>query len=531
MGTPSNPDAPAHAAATERRRIFLRSAAIVAASVLLSRVLGFLREWAIAHQVGSNAITDTYYAAFTIPDILNYLLAGGALSITFLPVFVEYFTADREEGWRVFSVVLSAMMAVLLVLLIVAEIYAPVFTYWIAPGFTAEQHRLLTYLTRIMLPAQAFFFIGGVLSAVQYAQGRFLIPSLAPLIYNAMIIAFGMLLARRWGIEAFSWGVLAGSILGNCLLQVYGVMKLSARFRPSFQFSHPGFRRFVRLSLPVMVGFSFIFVDDWVIRWFGSFLVPASITWLGYGKTLMRVVVAIFGQAAGVASFPILARLAAEKKREEMSESLQDSLRHVVLAIVPISVLMGLLSRPIVYILFSRTRLGPADMEQTALAMEIFLIGAFAWGMQAILGRGFYALGDTLTPTLIGTGLTVVWLPIYWLLAREYQHLGLAGASSLAIIVYASVLWLVLFHRLQIPLGGIRSFFLRAAACAAAAGSIALFARHWLGSYVLWQSLRGSAAYVAVVTPLFLISFGLLASLAGVASWRALWGTFAGKRR
>jgi len=116
----------------------------------------------------------------------------------------------------------------------------------------------------------------------------------------------------------------------------------------------------------------------------------------------MRVVVAVFGQAAGVASYPILARLAAEKKWEEMKEGLEDALRHVIVTIVPISALMAILSRQIVFLLFSRTRLEVYDIEQTALAMTIFLAGAVAWGVQAILGRGFYALGDTLTPTLIG---------------------------------------------------------------------------------------------------------------------------------
>ena len=134
VNTPA-PDFPPTASATQRRQLFLRSAAIVAASVFLSRVLGFLREWAIAHQVGSNAITDAYYAAFTIPDILNYLLAGGALSVTFLPVFLEYVTSERrEEAWRVFSTVLTTMTVVLLGLVVVGEVYAATLTRLIASG-------------------------------------------------------------------------------------------------------------------------------------------------------------------------------------------------------------------------------------------------------------------------------------------------------------------------------------------------------------------------------------------------------------
>ncbi|OFW29694.1 MAG: murein biosynthesis integral membrane protein MurJ [Acidobacteria bacterium RIFCSPLOWO2_12_FULL_60_22] len=529
VNTPA-PDFPPTASATQRRQLFLRSAAIVAASVFLSRVLGFLREWAIAHQVGSNAVTDAYYAAFTIPDILNYLLAGGALSITFLPVFLEYYTSRREEeAWHLFSSVLTAMTVLLLGLVVVAEVYAPVLTRWIAPGFTPEQHQIVTHLTRIMLPAQAFFFIGGVLSAVQYAQGRFLIPSLAPLIYNGMIIGSGILLAGRIGIQAFSWGVLGGSLLGNCLLQVYGVRRLSARFRVCFDFSHPGMRRFFRLTVPIMLGFSLIFVDDWAIRWCGSFLVPASITWLGYGKILMRVVVAVFGQAAGVASYPILARLAAEKKWEEMKEGLEDALRHVIVTIVPISALMAILSRQIVFLLFSRTRLEVYDIEQTALAMTIFLVGAVAWGTQAILGRGFYALGDTLTPTLIGSGLALAWLPVYWYASQQFQHLGLAAASSLGVLLYTAVLWVVLFRRLRIPLARLGGFFLWTAASAGLAAGVAFYFERWLERHLNWQTLTGSFLQAAAASLVFLLSFGVFASLLRIASWREVRGAFGGK--
>ncbi len=511
---------------TTDRSLFLRSVGVVAASVFLSRVLGFFREWTLARQVGSNELTDAYYAAFTIPDILNYLLAGGALSITFLPVFISYFTTRRkDEAWHVFSIVLTVLCSVLLVLLVAAEIWAPSLTRWIAPGFDPERHRLVTHLTRIMLPAQAFFFIGGVLSAVQYAQGRFLIPSLAPLVYNGMIILFGVLLSDRIGVEAFSWGVLGGSLLGNCLLQIYGVRRLSARFRLSFDLRHPGFRRFVRLSIPIMVGFSLIFVDDWAIRWFGSYLIPASITWLGYGKTLMRVVVGVFGQSAGVAAYPILARLAAEEKWDAYREGIQDALRHVVLAVVPVSVLLALLSRPVVFVLFSRTRLGPADLDQTALALQIFLIGAVGWAGQAILGRGFYALGDTLTPTLIGSGMMLASLPVYWALAREYQHLGLAAASSAGVVLYSAALYIVLFRRLKIPCGNIGWFFCRVLFSAGFAGLIAGFFHRWLqtdGGLDGMSGMAGSILQITILSLVFLSCFALLASWTRLASWREL---------
>jgi putative peptidoglycan lipid II flippase len=371
-----------------------------------------------------------------------------------------------------------------------------------------------------MLPAQACFFIGGVLSAVQYAQGRFGIPSLAPLIYNGVTILFGALLGSRWGVEAFSWGILAGSLLGNCLLQIYGARQLGAQFRFSLDLEHPGFRRFFRMTVPIMLGFSVIFVDDWAIRWFGSELAPASISWLSYAKRLMLVVVALFGQAAGVAAYPILARMAAQKKWSDLHTSLEDALRHVVLIVIPASVLLALISRPVVYLLYSRTRLNASDIEQVALAMELFLIAAVAWATQAIIGRGFYALGDSLTPSFVGTALTVLTLPIYWLGRENLGHLGLAAASSAAVVLYTGVIWAALYRRLHAPLSGIVSYILRAAACAGAAGLVGWGARHWLGNYFVWQSLCGSALHVVLVSTVFAAAFLLLASLARIASWR-----------
>lgn len=523
-------DSSAPASAPSQRRIFLKSAGIVAASVLLSRVLGFFREWAIAHQVGATGLTDAYYAAFTIPDVLNYLLAGGSLSITFLPVFLEYYVSEREEeAWRVFSIVLSVMSVLLLIFLVIAEIFAPQLTYWIAPGFQPSQHQLVTRLTRIMLPAQAFFVMGGVLSAVQYARGRFIIPSLAPLIYNGMIIGFGILLARQWGIAAFSWGVLGGSFLGNFLIQAYGAARLSARFRFVFDLRHPGFRRFLRLSIPIMVGFSLIFVDDWAIRWFGSFLIPASITWLNYGKVLMRVVVAIFAQAAGVASFPLLARSVAEKKFEELKQGLENALFHVILAMLPVSALMVVLSKQIVYLLFSHTRLSGHDIEQTAWALIIFLAGAMAWGIQNIVGRGFYALGDTLTPTLIGSAMALAWLPVYWQLGKHFEFAGLAAASSLGVISYTAVLCVVLYRRLRMPLGKLGSLLLKMLLCAAVAALVSILVQTKLDEMIRWQSMEGSLIQCVSVGGVFLASFLSFGALTGMVSWRQARSAFGGR--
>src|SRR5579863_1064215 len=163
------------------KRLIAQSAGIVMASVLLSRVLGFFRDWTVAQQIGSNAVTDAYYAAFTLPDFLNYLVAGGSLSLTFIPILTRCVAEKREEdGWHVFSTVITVMDILLIAGIVVGEIFAPQLVRAIAPGFRGPEKDRVIFLTRLMLPAQFCFYQGGVLSAVQYAKARFAIPSLAP---------------------------------------------------------------------------------------------------------------------------------------------------------------------------------------------------------------------------------------------------------------------------------------------------------------------------------------------------------------
>ncbi len=433
------------------RRI-AQASGIVMASVLASRVLGFFRDWTVAHQIGANAITDAYIAAFTLPDFLNYLVAGGALSITFIPVFTKFVAQNREdEGWHVFSTVVTSMGILLTALIVGGEVYAPQLVKLIAPGFTPAEKGRVIFLTRLMMPAQICFFQGSILSAVQYAKGQFVVPSLAPVVYNLGIILGGVLLSPRIGITGFAVGVLAGSVAGNFLLQVYGARRAGARFTPNLDLRHPGFWLFIKLTVPIMLALSLVFTDDWIMRWFGSFLVHGSISWLNYAKTLMRVPLGVIGQAVGVASFPFLARLYSEGKLEELNRTLNATMKGLILLLMPISALTIAQAKPLVHLVYSYTRLRASDLEATAAALAVFSLGMFAWGAQNILSRGFYAARDTLTPAITGTALTFLSLPLYWLLARHFHYLGLALASSAGIIVYTLLLFGLLNRRTKNP--------------------------------------------------------------------------------
>jgi putative peptidoglycan lipid II flippase len=492
-----------------------KASGIVMAGVLVSRLLGFLREWTVAHQIGSNSITDSYYAAFTLPDFLNYLVAAGALSVTFIPVFSHYLAEKQEdEGWYAFSTVVTVMGLALVALVGIGEVYAPELVGAIAPGFAPEAKARAVFLTRLMLPAQIFFYLGSILSAVQYAKAQFIIPSLAGVVYNLGVILGGVLLSARIGITGFAVGVLVGALTGNLLLQIHGARQAGARFTPNLDIRHPGFRWFIKLSIPIMLALSLSATDDWIIRWFGSYLVPASITWLTYAKSLMRVPLGVVGMSVGVASFPFMAQLYAEGKLDQLSRTLSATLKGLLLLLVPISALTIAQSAPLVFFVFSHTRLRGPDFEATAATLRVFSLGMFAWALQNILARAFYAARDTITPAVVGTGLTFLSLPVYWGLVRHFQHLGLAFASSLGIIAYTVILFLLLNRRIRNPEGhALLIFLLKICVVSALAGVACFKLNNWLGSLLGWQTTHQALLVLVIVSSVGLVLVALFAKL------------------
>jgi putative peptidoglycan lipid II flippase len=306
-------------------------------------------------------------------------------------------------------------------------------------------------------------------------------------------------------------------VAGNFLLQVYGATRAGARFTPNLDLLNPGFWLFVKLTVPIMLALSLVFTDDWIIRWFGSYLVPASITWLSYAKTLMRVPLGVVGQAVGVASFPFLAQLYSEGKLEELNRTLNATMKGLILLLMPISALTIAQATPLVYLVYSYTRLRASDLQATAAALVVFSLGMFAWGAQDILARGFYAARDTLTPAIVGTALTFLNLPLYWWLVHHYQHLGLALASSAGIIVYTLLLFVLLNRRTQNPESAeMVWFFLKVTAASVIAAGLCFNLTQVLQARIGWQTTLRALEVLAIVSSVGFALTGVLAKLFGV---------------
>ncbi|MGA3194051.1 MAG: murein biosynthesis integral membrane protein MurJ [Terriglobales bacterium] len=428
---------------------------LVMIAITLSRVIGYLREAYIAYAFGAGLQTDAYVAAFTLPDWLNYIVAGGTASITFISIYTRFLAEKREhEAQKTFSIIITVMTTVLIAGTILAEIFTPQFAGWMFHGFTPEQMTLCVHLTRILLPAQIFFYVGGVVSAVLLSHRLFLLPAFGPLIYNIFIIGGGVALAHRFGIASLAYGALAGSVAGPFLINAIGAAKIGTGYRPSFDLKNPAFREWVRLSIPLMLGVSLVTADDWILRYFASSGV-GDIARLNYAKRLFAVPIAILGQAAGQASLPFFSRLFGEKKFEEFAATVNGSVYRITAASLLLTGWMMAVAIPLIDLVYRRGHFTFADSGSTGIYFFWFSLSLALWSSQALYARAFYASGNTLTPMVATTLITLASLPIYSLLFRTLSVTGLAVASDVGIAANAIAIALLLHIRGMVPLGGL----------------------------------------------------------------------------
>jgi putative peptidoglycan lipid II flippase len=429
---------------------------LLMSAVMLSRVIGYAREAYIAFAFGAGSQTDAYVAAFTLPDFLNYIVAGGAASITFISIYTRFLAEKRDaDAQKTFSIIITVMTAVMILGTIVTEIFAPQFVRWFVKDFKPDQIELCVHLTRILLPAQIFFYVGGVVSAVLLSHRLFLLPAFGPLIYNVFIIVGGVLGGRHFGIASLAYGALIGSIAGPFLASAIGAARIGTGYRMSFDISNPAFREWVKLSVPLMLGVSLVTADDWILRHYASSVV-GGISRLNYAKRLLAVPIAVLGQATGQASLPFFARLFNEKKLKEFAVTVNDSVYRVSAASLLATAWMMAAALPMIDLVYRRGKFLFLDTQATAIYFFWFSLSLVLWSAQGLYARAFYAAGDTLTPMVAVSVITAASLPVYSILFHSYGVIGLAWASDIGIGVNLVALAWLLHRKKLVPLGGMR---------------------------------------------------------------------------
>jgi putative peptidoglycan lipid II flippase len=450
-------------------------------AVMLSRVIGYAREAYIAWAFGAGLNTDAYVGAFNLPDFLNYILAGGTASITFISIYTRYTSKGRgKEAQEAFNSTITIMTAVVCAGTVLLEIFTPQLERLIFPHFSPAQLELCVHLTRILLPGQIFFYAGGIVSAVLLSRRMFLYPAFSPIFYNVFIIVGGLLGARRFGISSLAYGALAGAIIGPFLINVIGAAQDGLRYRVNFDWRNREFREWVRLSVPLMLGVSLVSADDWILRYFASGG-AGDITRLNYAKRLFAVPISILGQATGQASMPFFARLFGEDKRKEFADTVNGSVFRISAVSLLSSAWMMPAALPLIDLVYRRGRFNFQDSRETAAYFFWFALSLAFWSAQALYSRAFYAAGDTMTPMIASTIIVAASLPIYSTLFAHFDVTGLVIASDIGILMHTVVLAWLLHRKKLVSLGGMpwleltKAFgtaILAAAACYAAARTV-----------------------------------------------------------
>ena len=484
---------------------------IMMASVFASRVIGVFREMVIAGTGGIESGVDAYQIAFIIPEILNHVVASGFLSITFIPIFAHYLSAKKEaEGYRVFSIIMNGFGLILMGFILVTMIWAPKLVHMFVPGIQDPvTFALAVKMTRIIIPAQFFFFTGGLLMAVQFAKEKFFIPALAPLIYNLGIILGGLVLGPYIGMEGFAWGVLAGAFIGNFGLQLMGAKKLGMRYYPIINFTHPDLIKYIKLTLPLMIGLTMTFSTEILLKFFGSYLNEGSIAAMNYALRVTFILVGLFGQAIGVASYPFMAKLAQQGNILELNRLLNKTLKFIFL-IIPFSVLFIVLSHEIITILFQRGQFDARATLVTAGILPFFMIGAFAFSAQNIVSRGYYAIQNTLFPAVFTSICVILTLPLIFWFMQLMGPKGVALGLSLSVILQALVLF-ECWNKKSLNTGKkeVYLFFFKMISISLFLGFILYVSTFLLRNLIGHSTLLSSSAIVALIGIEFLSLFFL----------------------
>ena len=433
-------------------RRLLQSTSVVSAMTLLSRILGLVRDVVFARMFGAMIVMDAFIVANRIPNMLRRFFAEGAFSQGFVPVMARYREQHEHADARAFVDAVAGTLGLLLFLLtLIGVVAAPLLVLIVAPGFVGEDGRfdLATAMLRFTFPYLFFVsltaFAGGVLNT----YGKFGAPAFTPVILNVVLIASALWLAptlEEPGM-ALAYGVFLAGVI-QLAFQVPFLAKLHAVPRPRWRPRHDGVRRVGTLMLPAIFGSSVAQINVLLGGIIASLLGVGKISLLYYSDRLMEFPLGLFGIALATVTLPYLSRQAANESMQEFSDTLDWSMRLVVLIATPAAVGLIILAEPLVATIFYGGVFTAFDVEMTALSLQAFAIGLIGFSFVKILAPAYFAREDTKTPVKIGLVALAVNFSLSILLAWGLTrigypgtHAGLALAISVAAIINAWLLY------------------------------------------------------------------------------------------
>ena len=500
----------------------LRALATVSSMTLLSRILGYVRDFFIARIFGAGLATDAFVVAFRIPNLLRRMFAEGAFSQAFVPILAE--VRNRESAGATRTLVDSVSTALFLALLVTAALgmaLAPLVVYVSAPGFAAEPGKfsLTVAMLRITFPYIIFISLVALAAGVLNTWSRFAVPAFTPVLLNVSFIVGAAFFADRFDppVLVLGWAVFVGGLL-QLLLQLPFLARIGMLPRWRLDMKHPGVRRVLRLMAPAVFGVSVSQVSLLINTIFASFLVTGSVSWLYYADRLMEFPAGVLGAALGTILLPSLSKHHASGAPEAYSRLLDWGLRVTLLLALPAAAALAVLAMPLIATLFHYGQFNAQDAWMTRDALVAYSLGLVGMILVKILAPGFYARQNVVTPVKIGLVTLAATQAMNFAFIGPFKHAGLALAIGLGACLNALLLYSMLRKQnIYAPQPGWLAFALKVGAAVAVMAAALWFtmgqAAAWLQAGWQWKLgmlaglvLLGIAVYGAC---LFMFGFRL----------------------
>jgi putative peptidoglycan lipid II flippase len=464
-----------------------------------SRALGLLRDIVISYQFGTSRALDAYFAAFNIPDFIFNVIAGGALGSAFIPTFsAALASGDEQRAWRLASAVINIALILLTTIAVVLAIFAPqVAALTVARGFAPADQSLTADLMRWMLITPIVFGVSGIMMGILNSHQHFLLPALAPVLYNAAIIAGALFLAPTMGVYGLVMGVVAGAF-AHLLAQAPGLARARMQYAPVLGIANADVREVGRLMLPRTIGIAAVQINFLVNTILASALPAGRVAALAYAWRLMLLPVGIVGQSLATVIFPTFSEQSARNELDDFRRTFSAAFRATLYLTIPAAVGLIVLGAPLITLLFQRGEFDTRSTAETAWALQFFAIALFAHSGLEIVARAFYALHDTRTPVIVGLAAMGLNIALSIALIAPLAQGGLALANSIATILEMVTLLLILQRRIGgIDARRIAGSSARILLATMAMGAVLLLFVHYFGGAV-FVALAGTAIGAAV---------------------------------
>jgi putative peptidoglycan lipid II flippase len=455
-------------AQTQRNKLhILKHAGIVTSITLLSRLFGYFRDQRITFLLGTLPASDAYTVAYRIPNLLRRLVAEGAMTASFIPVFTHLLKEERREKvWEFANKFFWTMALVLTGLAVCGIAFSPLFIDLVASGFrNTPTYALTVYLNRIIFPYVFFIGLAALASAILNSFHNFAVPASTPIALNLSIITFSFFAFNfHEPAVALALGVVFGGTL-QLAVQIPQLIKHGMTFQLGISFTHPAIRKVARLMLPVFFGVGVAQLGLIIDTQFASYLFPGAQASLYVADRVMELILGGYAISVATVILPLLSQQAADQKIDDMRRTLSFSLRIVSFIAVPSTVGLVVLRRPIIEVLFQHGRFDAHSTAITAPPLMFFALGLCAFALIKVVVPAFYSLHDTKTPVKIAAlaltfnllsnflvtrpeNITGIMGQIFWLFRRvaEFLHVpslqngGLALSTSLAAYLNLSIL-------------------------------------------------------------------------------------------